>query len=325
MTQSFYRWVACTDPRRPRGLERPVGTKLRIAQMTDLHVPGDISLSRRLRDLMSAPSSKTGRLSHDLSAISNEFSQPYRKTRKIYTNLLKKALVGLHSLDVDHLIITGDVAHCGLDAEFLEVKAVLQLTGWWGGEKLTVIPGNHDRFNLYEHIPGEPMESFFDVVCSRHPRIKTLPGGVALVEVDSNSDRVDDRAYTERWLPNTMGCIYDEDVDVIAAAHAQMEGMRVLTLVHHHISQDWYRLGTYHKLGFLNPVKGMEPLMDAVRMVDPKSLILHGHIHDVMPLGYTWNGHLVGCPGGFAEHARLHVIDVDVHDDIVMTQLELRR
>jgi 3',5'-cyclic AMP phosphodiesterase CpdA len=324
MPDRFFRWVGCTDRRRPNALERAPEIKLRVAQLTDLHVPSDITLARRLRDLV-RPHRTVGNLSHELSAISNELSQPYRKQRKVYTNLLKKALLGLRYLGVDHLIITGDVAHCGLAVEFLEAKAALQVTGWWGADKLTVIPGNHDRFNLYEAIPDEPMESFFDVVRSRAPRVKVLPGGLALVETDSNSDRDDDRGYAEHWLPNTRGRIYEEEVDKVAAALDQMAGMRVLTLVHHHVTDDWYRHNTFQRLGFLDPAEGGEELMAAVALTDPHALLLHGHIHDVMPLGYTYlDDHLVGCPGGFAEHLRVNLIDLDAHDAITITQAELR-
>jgi hypothetical protein len=97
--------------------------------------------------------------------------------------------------------------HRALATEFLDMRGALEVTGWWGEDRLTVIPGNHDRFNLYEHMPTEPMEAFFPVVTSRKPRFKTLPGGVALLEIDSNRDPVDDRHHLEKWLPNTVGRI----------------------------------------------------------------------------------------------------------------------
>ena len=323
-TSELYRWMACSDPRSTRDLTRRPQTVTRIAQLTDPHVPSDISLWRRLRDLMRLHGSASD-LSLELSAISNELSQPFRKQRKIYTNILKKALLGLRMLEVDHLIITGDIAHCGLSSEFLEMKAALSITGWWGKERLTVIPGNHDRFNLYEEINSEPMEKYFDVVSSRKPRQKILPGGIVLLELDSNADRVDDRHYMERWLPNTMGKIYPEALDSLEKTRAERAGCRVLTLIHHHVSMDWYPRQASRDLGGLMiPAQGVDDLMAIASLTDPEALILHGHIHDVMPPGYLYKGHLVGNPGGFAESLRINLIDIDANQDIILTQAKLR-
>lgn len=323
-TAQLYRWVASSDPRAARDLTRGEHVVARVAHLTDPHVPSDISLWRRLRDLMRVHGSAS-HLSLELSAISNELSQPYRNQRELYTNILKKALLGLRYLDVDHLIITGDLAHCGLSVEFLEMKAVLHITGWWGSERLTVIPGNHDRFNLYEDINSEPMEKFFDVVSSREPRIKTLPGGLAAFEIDSNADRVDDRHYMEQWLPNTVGKIYDRTLESLEAQSTTLAGRRLLVLVHHHVSMDWYpRLASRDLGGLMKPAEGIDELMQIARKVDPEALILHGHIHNVMQPGYMYGPHMVSNPGGFGESLRVNLLDVDAHGEIVITQAKLR-
>ncbi len=320
----MFRWIDCTDKTRPRRPERAPQIKLRLAHLTDPHMPGDIPLAGKLRDLM-RPHRDLSHLSHELSAISNEFSQPYRKRRRVYVNLLKKALVGLQQLQVDHLLLTGDLAHCGMPTEFLEVKAALDVTGWRGPERLTVIAGNHDRFNLYEDVAHQPMEDFFDVVQSRAPRVRVLPGGVALWELDSNSDRLADRHAMERWLPNTIGRIYPEAIEALDAQREAIAGCRLIVLIHHHLSIDWYPQTTAKKFGgLMNPLIGADALLALARQVDPHALVCHGHIHDVMPLGYTYGPHQVSCPGGFAEHLRVNLIDVDLNDQLTLTQLALR-
>ena len=233
--------------------------------------------------------------------------------------------MGLRLLGVDHLIITGDVAHCGISVEFLEFKAALSLTGWWGKERLTVIPGNHDRFNLYEAINSDPMEEFFDVVSSHAPRVKLLPGRVALFEVDSNADRADDRHYMERWLPNTVGKIYDETLERLEIESAHLKDHRVLVLIHHHVSMDWYpRLASRDLGGLMKPAEGVDELMAIARRADPEAMILHGHIHNVMPPGYMYGPHPVSNPGGFAETLRVNLIDVEASGRVRMTQAKLR-
>lgn len=323
MAQAFFKWRDCTDKRRPRDLERRTDTVYRLAQITDIHLPGEIALARRLRDLVS-PHGSIENLSHEVSALSNEFGHQYRGTRRLYANLLKKALVGLQRLGVDHLVITGDLVHCGLAPEFLDVRAALEVTGWWGEDKLTVVPGNHDRFNLYERVKREDMESFFPVVSSREPRFKLLPSGVALLEIDSNRDPIDDRHHLEKWLPNTVGRIYPEVLDWIEDNRGMVEGMRLVTLVHHHITSDWYprRASTFG--GLMDPADGVEELVEAIDLIDPYSIILHGHKHDVMGVDYTYKTHQVGCPGGFAESLGVNLIDFNSHGEQTLTQLELR-
>jgi 3',5'-cyclic AMP phosphodiesterase CpdA len=110
MPHPIFRWIDCTDRTRPRGLARPENVKLRLAQFTDPHVPGEVELMSRLRDLMAGHGSIWD-FSHEIGAITNELGHRYRNKRKLYTNLIKKALLGLHQLDVDHLIITGDLSH----------------------------------------------------------------------------------------------------------------------------------------------------------------------------------------------------------------------
>ncbi len=323
MPQAFFKWIDCTDKKRPRDLIRRSDTVLRVAQLSDLHLPGEVALTRRLRDLMT-PHGSFENFSHEISAISNEIGHHYRSERRLYTNLIKKTLIGLHRLGVDHLVITGDLVHCGLAAEFLDVRAALEITGWWGEERLTVIPGNHDRFNLYERLPSEPMESFFPVVTPREPRFKILPGGVALLEIDSNRDPVDDRHYMERWLPNTVGRIYPEALDWIDRNQKEVRGMRLMTLVHHHITSDWYPTSASSIWGLMEPADGVGELVEAIELVDPYSPILHGHKHDVMGVDYAYGTHQVACPGGFANALSFNLFDFNVHGEQTMTQLQLR-
>lgn len=323
MPEAFFKWIDSTDKTLPQNLERRPDTTLRLAQLTDIHLPGEVELASRLRDLVATEGSISN-LSHELSAISNEFGHQYRTSRQMYHNLIKKALVGFHRLGVDHLVITGDLVHCGLPAEFLDIRGALEVTGWWGEEKLTVVPGNHDRFNLYEGVKRERMESFFPVVSPREPKFKLLPSGVALLEIDSNRDPVDDRHHLEEWLPNTVGRIYPEVIGYIEQNQRKVQGMRLVTLIHHHLTADWYPRRASTLGGLMEPADGVDELLDAIELIDPYSIILHGHKHDVMDVHYTHRTHQLGCPGGFAESLRFNLIDFDVHGQETLTQVQLR-
>lgn len=320
---SIFQWKDSTDHRADHDLQRPEDVKLRLAQLSDMHVPGEIELPTRLRDFMN-PDQSFGEVSHLINAVANQLNHRYRSARQLYTNLLKKALVGLRLLDVDHLVITGDVAHCGLAPEFIEMRAILDVTGWRTPEELTIIPGNHDRFNLYERLPSDPMEKFFDVVQSRHPRLKTLPEGIALIELDTNRDRHDDRHFAESFMPNSVGRIYPEEVDFIAKQQGVTRGMRTIMLLHHHVSDDWHGLNIESVGGLMNPVEGVNDFLAASELLDPNALILHGHKHQLMPVDYTFGAHNVGCPGAFHDHLIMNIIDINTHDEIEMTQVQVR-
>ncbi len=321
--EAFFRFVSSTDKRARHTLERGDDIKLRVIQFTDIHIPSEVELFERLRDFIQHHDS-WGELAHKMSAIGNAFAHGYHGARRLYTNILKKALVGFHRLGTDHLIITGDVAHCGLETEFLEMRAILEVTGWWGDDLLTIVPGNHDRFNLYEHFARESMEKFFPIASSRNPRAKPLPGGLVLFELESNCDRADDRHFSEQWLPNTVGRLYDEEIDFIAEAKEEFAGRRALIVMHHHISDDWHPPGAENIGGLMGPAENVDEMLEAAALLDKNALVLHGHKHDVMPVDYTYGAHAVSCPGGFPDALRATIIDVNTNDELILTQIELK-
>ncbi len=322
MPEAIFRWVDCTDKRLPRELERRPETTLRVAHLTDPHVPSETELFGRLMDLVRDHGS-VGSFSREISALSNELGHVYRSRQERYTNILKKTLFGLHALEVDHLILTGDLAHCGLATEFVEMRAILEVTGWWGAETMTVVPGNHDRFNLYAHFEQTNMEDFYPVVSPKQPRFTPLGDEVVMLEVDSNR-HPDDPHVLDQWLPTTAGLVYPEVAQFVWERRHELEGKRLLTLIHHHVSDDWYPPEPIDVGGLMDPVDGIDDLMRSVEAIDPRSPILHGHIHDVMPVDYVWNGHRVSCPGGFHQQHTLNLIDFDADREETITQLEVR-
>lgn len=320
---AFFRWVDCSDKKRPHELQRPDDSRLRVAHLTDPHVPSDVDLFSRLVELV-RPHGSVGSVSKEVSAFSNELGHAYQSNPERYTNLLKKALFGLHELDVEHLVVTGDLAHCGLSREFVEMRAVLEVTGWWGEDRLTVVPGNHDRFNLYEDIERSSVDDFYPVVTPKQPRLKELGEGVALLEIDSNR-HPEDPHVLEQWLPTTAGLVYQDVVDWVAEQHGDVEAARLVTLIHHHVTNDWYPAAPVDLGGLMDPVDGFEMLMREVEKIDPSGPVLHGHVHDVMPVEYCWESHRLSCPGGFHQEHTLNVIDFGPDLEETITQIEIRR
>ena len=58
--------------------------------------------------------------------------------------LVERALADLAEADVDHLVVTGDLSNLSLAAEFELAHELLR--GFGDGRRVSVIPGNHDRY-----------------------------------------------------------------------------------------------------------------------------------------------------------------------------------
>lgn len=65
-----------------------------------------------------------------------------KKSASVFTRVLDDAL----TRGADHFIISGDLINSGSDAEYELVTAVLKNFDLLNGERLSVIPGNHDLF-----------------------------------------------------------------------------------------------------------------------------------------------------------------------------------
>ncbi len=65
----------------------------------------------------------------------------------------------VQELDADHILITGDLTTTALPAEFRAARAAL--ADWLAdAERVTIIPGNHDRYTLYAHY-SRRFEQYF--------------------------------------------------------------------------------------------------------------------------------------------------------------------
>jgi 3',5'-cyclic AMP phosphodiesterase CpdA len=58
----------------------------------------------------------------------------------------RRALEYVHSLGVDHIIVTGDITANGTSADFRIARSLLASMGVLDTRRLTVVPGNHDVF-----------------------------------------------------------------------------------------------------------------------------------------------------------------------------------
>jgi 3',5'-cyclic AMP phosphodiesterase CpdA len=73
------------------------------------------------------------------------FGLVIRRARKFRLERLRQVVERVRSLDADHILITGDLTTTALPAEFRAARSELaDLLG--DPERVTVVPGNHDRY-----------------------------------------------------------------------------------------------------------------------------------------------------------------------------------
>jgi 3',5'-cyclic AMP phosphodiesterase CpdA len=62
---------------------------------------------------------------------------------------VEKLIQGIKKFGVDHLVITGDLTQSGRFHEYQKVVQMLDNSGFYSYDRLTVIPGNHDLFSFF--------------------------------------------------------------------------------------------------------------------------------------------------------------------------------
>ncbi|MGD2098951.1 MAG: metallophosphoesterase [Desulfobacterales bacterium] len=61
-----------------------------------------------------------------------------------HTDVLTGMIQDIRDAQPDHIVVTGDLTHLGLPAEFVEAKKILETLG--STAEVTIIPGNHDAY-----------------------------------------------------------------------------------------------------------------------------------------------------------------------------------
>ena len=59
---------------------------------------------------------------------------------------LKRLIKHISAMEIDHLVITGDISDNSNEKDYLVLKKILQAFNLYSSEKTTIIPGNHDIF-----------------------------------------------------------------------------------------------------------------------------------------------------------------------------------
>ena len=198
------------------------------------------------------------------------------RNRKHEDKILSKLVDDLQSRNPDHILVTGDLTHLGLPAEFKKAQAWLRSLG--SPARVSVVPGNHDTYVRSDW--NETFASWLDYMASdrtdRHgmPRdslddlFPTLRvrGQIAIIGVSSA------RPCAPHLAVGTVGDAQLKRMETLLQQTAAQGLFRIVAI--HHLPlpslDNWRRrLTDAHSLSALIARCGAE-------------LILHGHVHKAL-------------------------------------------
>jgi 3',5'-cyclic AMP phosphodiesterase CpdA len=181
----------------------------------------------------------------------------------------------LREVEVDHLVVTGDLTLSGEAREFERAAELLQ--PFAEAKKLTVVPGNHDvwtddavetaRFLRAIGPDGRGMRK----AAPSYPHVVPLGTEAVLIALDSARYGEDPRT-----TPGRLGSEQLRSARALAREHAKA-GRAVVLAFHHHVVLPPERVPSDAHVARM-------PLFDAdqvVRLVAevPVAAVLHGHRH----------------------------------------------
>ena len=178
-----------------------------------------------------------------------------------------KALVEqVRTLSWDHLVISGDLTQLALEEEFAQACKVLTPL-LENPERVTVLPGNHDRYVADAQFPEDRFQKHFGEFWTKGPlRAKALGEGWHLLGWDSTHP-------TDWW--SACGTVPKAVVAATERHLSALPGDAKVLLANHYplwFPEGW-RSKPRHELHNLLPVR-------AWMLRQPKlRAYLHGHVH----------------------------------------------
>ncbi|MBM4357365.1 MAG: metallophosphoesterase [Deltaproteobacteria bacterium] len=250
---------------------------MKIAHISDLHVLAldEVSPHRLLNKRLTGWANLKFRRSHEHQAYA--LSAVARALRE--------------RVDIDHVVVTGDLTNLALESEFEAAHAFLQDELGLEPSKVSVIPGNHDAYTRGAYESRRFERRFHDYISSDLPGASSmtdndafpfvrLRGPVALIGLTTAVPR-----------PPLVASGEVGKVQLLALhallAHAEVRSRFPILLLHH----PWHRPPSLKKalLDALDDRDALREVLDGLS----RGLLLHGHLHRRMrrKLG-TANGEL---------------------------------
>ncbi len=255
--------------------------KLRIAHLSDVHL---LAEGEPLRIPMRMAS--VGRT-----------IDPAGRRRK-----LAEAFAAARAGGADHVIVSGDLTEYGTRAQF-ELFAEVAHESGISPEKMTIIPGNHDRYDderSFRDALGGPLAAFAENAPGAPGKLVDLESAVVFpIDVTKFQNVIDSSGY-----------VRDDDALALARRLADPEiGKKVVILVVHHPpfrhpNAAWHRI---------NGLLRQERVLELVAERENVHLV-HGHLHRMManPVGEVARARVFGVAAVVNEKGpRVRLFDVE--------------
>lgn len=237
------------------------------------------------------------RIAHlsDLHLLSLEGAVPFRLFNKRltgYVNLrfrrhaihkpfaARAAAREIRRLDVDHVVITGDLSNLALEREFDLVERYLHEDIGLPPERISIVPGNHDAYTQGSHRSRRFLRHFNRFLRSDLPEITGvtdagragafpfvhLRGPVAFIGLSTAYPRLPlvSSGYLGKPQLNALEQVLE---------HPEVKSRTPIVLQHH----PWHNPASYAK----TLLEGLTDARAEARMLRhvTRGLLLHGHLH----------------------------------------------
>ena len=167
-----------------------------------------------------------------------------------------------------HVVLSGDLAETGSVGQYEALASALEAAGL-GADRITMLPGNHDRYDTddaWERALRGPLAPWAPSAAHSGQHVVRQLSGARLVAVD---------ATRPQNVLRSAGQLTAAHLATIAAeAHAAEAAREHLVLALHHPPQV-SAFGLWHAM---NGLLGAEQLVAMMGSWAPMSL-LHGHVH----------------------------------------------
>ena len=232
------------------------------------------------------------RIAHlsDLHLLSLEGAVPFRLFNKRLTGYLnlrfhrksvhkpfavRAAARAIKALEIDHVVITGDVSNLALENEFALVRAFLAEDLGLAAERVSMVPGNHDVYTHGAHRSRRFARAFAPHLRSDLPEL-TPPGEVypyvhlrgpaAIIGLSTALPR------PPLVASGALGAVQLAALERILA-HPEVRDRTVVILQHHPV----HNPPSTAKRMF----EGLDDADDEARVLGKlkRGLLLHGHLH----------------------------------------------
>lgn len=189
----------------------------------------------------------------------------FRRARQFPLHRSIKLVDQISKIKWDHLVISGDITQLSLESEFFLAREILDpLLG--DKSKVTIIPGNHDRYVLQNFSTDLFMKYFGEFFGSSEIHFRKLHSRWVVIGWDS--------VHPNDWL-SAAGTVRVSTIrDTEKIIRNFPKNTRFIIVNHYPLTfPDGWKFDQFHELYNLFPVKKWILSHPQIR------IYLHGHIH----------------------------------------------